>query len=96
MQGEEGDHGTSVLHTTLLVGLILIGGLASREVPEQFGPRKCGQFSTARAAQEISHCRPKVKTRVRKRPQACAFGGFISCLVGNGRFAVFIAPAWWN
>jgi len=47
MQGEEGDHGTSILHNTRFVGPILIGGLASVETPELFAPRNAGQETVA-------------------------------------------------
>ncbi len=47
MQGEEGDHGAWIFHNTRLVGPILVGGLASVETPELFGPRKAGQETVA-------------------------------------------------
>ena len=43
MHGEDGDQGTSVFHATLFVGPIVMGGFASAETPELFGPRKVGQ-----------------------------------------------------
>jgi hypothetical protein len=52
MHGDDGDQGTSVLHKTELVGLILTGGVASIEIPELFGPRKAGHVAiTAWATQ---------------------------------------------
>src|SRR5690348_13079657 len=47
MQGDEGDQGTWIFHSTELVGLILTGGTASVPTPEQLGPRKAGQVGTA-------------------------------------------------
>src|SRR5712691_7143964 len=47
MHGEDGDHGISVFHATLFVGPIFMGGFASAETPELFGPRKAGQAGGA-------------------------------------------------
>jgi len=46
-QGEEGDQGTWIFHTTPLVGPMLTGGVASRLTPELFGPRNAGQAGVA-------------------------------------------------
>ena len=46
-QGEEGDQGTWIFHTTPLVGPMLTGGVASRLTPEPFGPRNADQAGVA-------------------------------------------------
>jgi len=43
MHGDDGDQGTWIFHKIELLGPILIGGVASVETPELFGPRKPGQ-----------------------------------------------------
>jgi hypothetical protein len=47
MHGEDGENGKDTFHNTELVGLILIGGFASAETPEQLTPRKPGQVCGA-------------------------------------------------
>jgi hypothetical protein len=42
--GDEGDHGTSMLQRIPFVGLTSTGGFAWTPIPEQFGPRNCGQL----------------------------------------------------
>jgi hypothetical protein len=36
------------------VGLISTGGVACSDVPEQFGPRNCGQFPAMAATQSLA------------------------------------------
>src|SRR5690242_16388283 len=54
MTGEECPGGRAVFHTTLVFGPILSGRRCfSAEMPEQFGPRNCGQ-SEARQKEPAS------------------------------------------
>jgi hypothetical protein len=45
--GEDGENGIGTFHKTELVGLILMGGVASGETPEQLAPRKAGQVAVS-------------------------------------------------
>lgn len=65
-QGEEGDHGISVDHSSPCAGSIAAGGTAVDEQPDALGPRNCGQNS----AGELSARTPRsdaARAR-RKRP----------------------------
>ena len=62
IHGEDGDHGASIFHSTELVGLIFIGGLASFATPELFGPRNPGHATVAPSPAETTTPNNKIRS----------------------------------
>ena len=71
MQGEDGDHGTSVFHNSPLVRLIFTGGLAWGATPELFGPRNWGHWELELAVPQIVRKGPAMNKTVAARRIFC-------------------------